>query len=85
MRGLADDLREAAHAWAEQTAQAQGLPAQVEQVDVLRDIAQLLGLRGDSGAPDRVQPGRVEAVEAAPAGSNDDMIEQGGDDLLLPG
>lgn len=45
-----EDLRSQARAWAEQTALAQGLPAQVERADVLRDIAQLLGLRAAAQA-----------------------------------
>lgn len=88
MSGLPDDLRQQAQAWAEATAVAQGFPARVERPDVLRSVAVLLGsdeARGDSGAPDRRKPRRVEAVEAPPAWSNDDMIEDGGDDLLLAG
>lgn len=84
--GLPDELRAQAHAWAEETAVAQGFPARVERPDVLRSVAVLLGGAAgseDSGAPDRRQPRRVEAVEAPPAWSNDDMIEDGGDDLLL--
>ena len=88
MSGLPDGLRERARAWAEATAAAQGFPARVERPDVLRAVAVLLGsdqARESSGTPDRRQPRRVEAVEAPPAWSNDDMIEDGGDDLLLPG
>ena len=88
MSGLPDDLREQARTWAETTAAAQGFPARVERADVLRSVAVLLGadeVREDSGAPDRRQPRRVEPVEAPPAWSNDDMIDDGGDDLLLPG
>ncbi len=88
MSGLPDDLREQARAWAEQTAAAQGFPARVESAEVLRSVAVLLG-GADAGSegsspPDRRQPRRVEAVEAPPAWSNDDMIEDSGDDLLLP-
>ena len=88
MSGLPDSLREQARAWAEATATAQGFPARVERPDVLRSVAVLLGsekVRQDSGAPDRRQPRRVEAVEAPPTWTNDDMIDDGGDDLLLPG
>jgi hypothetical protein len=79
--GLDDDLRAAAHRWAEETAQAQGLGPTVDG-EVLASVALLLGAKG-SGAPDRGKPGRVELVETGPAGANDDVIEDGGDDLLL--
>jgi hypothetical protein len=52
--GLDDELREAAAKWAEETAVAQGLPARVEDLDVLRNVCELLELRG-SDAPDRAQ------------------------------
>ena len=51
MPGLDDDLREAAHKWAEESATAQGLPERVEDLDVLRAVVELLELRSD--APDR--------------------------------
>jgi hypothetical protein len=86
--GLPDTLRQQARAWAEETAAAQGFPVRVERAEVLRSVAVLLGsdqARESSGAPDGRKPRRVEAVEAPPAWTNDDMIEDGGDDLLLPG
>jgi hypothetical protein len=52
--GLDDELREAAHQWAEETALAQGLPARVEDLDTLRNIVELLGLRA-SDAPDGLE------------------------------
>jgi hypothetical protein len=48
--GLDDNLREAAHRWAEESARAQGLPERVEDLDVLRCVVELLELRSD--APD---------------------------------
>jgi hypothetical protein len=48
--GLDDDLREAAHQWATESATAQGLPERVEDLDVLRAVVELLELR--LGAPD---------------------------------
>lgn len=89
LSGLTDDLRRQARAWADETAIAQGFPARVVRPDVLRSVAVLLG-RGRaeseaSGAPDRRKPRRVETIEAPPAWSNDDMIDDGGDDLLLAG
>jgi hypothetical protein len=67
-------LRAHAQAWAEETALAQGLPAKVADHDVLRSVAALLGLKG-SVAPNGGQPGRVEAVEAASTGADDDVLE----------
>jgi hypothetical protein len=84
MRGLPDDLRDRAHAWAERSAQAQGLGPTVEEGAVLRSVATLLD-RKRSGAPDRGQPGLVELVVARPSGANDQVIEDGSDDALLPG
>jgi hypothetical protein len=43
--GLDDSLRERAAKWAEETAIAQALPARIEDIEVLRDICELLGLR----------------------------------------
>ena len=74
MPGLDEQLRAQAQAWAEETALAQGLPARVADHDVLRDVAALLGLRG-SVAPDGAQAGGVEAVEAPPTRTDDDVLE----------
>lgn len=81
MRGLADDLRAIAHTWAEETAQAQRLGPKVAG-EVLAAVALLLGAKG-SDAPDGCEAGGVELVEPASAGADDDVIEDGGDDLLL--
>jgi hypothetical protein len=75
VRGLADELRAEAQAWAEETAQAQGLPAKVADHEVLRNVAALLGLKAASKAPDGLQPASVEAVEAAPARADDDVLQ----------
>ena len=74
MPGLDHQLRAQAQAWAEETALSQGLPARVADHDVLRDVAAPLGLKG-SVAPDGGQAGGVEAVEAPPAGADDDVLE----------
>src|SRR5204863_6236253 len=52
--GLDDDLSERAAKWAEETAVAQGLPARVEDIEVLRNVCELLGIC-ESDAPDRMQ------------------------------
>jgi hypothetical protein len=72
--GLDDRLRAQAQAWAEETALAQGLPAKVADHEVLRNVASLLGLKG-SVAPNGGQASGVEAVEAAPAGPDDDVLQ----------
>ena len=54
MPGLDDDLQERAASWAEETARAQGLPARVEDIEALRNVCELLGLRR-SDAPDRLE------------------------------
>jgi hypothetical protein len=83
--GRTDDLRAAAQEWAERTAAAQGLPPQVTQADVIRTVTVLLDIKPvRSGTPDRGKPRRIETVVTPSRGTNDDVIEDGGDDLLLP-
>lgn len=53
MRGLDDELREAAHRWAEETAVAQGLPPRVMDLAILRDVCELLGIRKAETATDQ--------------------------------
>lgn len=55
MPGLDDSLRERAAAWAEETACAQGLSRRIEDMEVLRNICELLGLR-ESDAPYGAKP-----------------------------
>ena len=76
MRGLDEKLEAQARAWAKETALAQGLPAKVEDHDVLREIATLLGLKGAGlVAPDGCEAGGVEAVVPPPAGADDDVLK----------
>jgi hypothetical protein len=72
--GLDDRLRGQAQAWAEEAALAQGLPAKVADHDVLRSVADLLGLKG-SVAPNGGQARGVEAVVTTPARADDDVLE----------
>ena len=82
MPGLDDDLRAAAHRWAEEGAQAQGLGPTVGG-EVLASVALLLGVKR-SGAPDGAKTRVVELPRAAHSGGADgQVIEDGGDDLLL--
>ena len=83
--GLTDDLRTRARQWAERSCLDQGLALKISDPRTLRDVAQLLGASVDgSDPPDRLQPGGVEAVVAAPAGADDDMVEDGSHDRVLP-
>jgi hypothetical protein len=78
---------EAVREWVEASCAAQGVPLKVADTTVLSAVAELLGVRQvvrRSDAPDRGEAGRVELVEAAPAGSDDDVIEHGRDDRMLP-
>lgn len=74
MLGLDEQLRARAHAWAEETALAQGLPAKVTDHEVLLNVAALLGLKG-SVAPNGRQTGGIEAVEAPPPRPDDDVLQ----------
>jgi hypothetical protein len=53
--GLDESLRERAAKWAEETAVAQGLPAKIEDLEVLRNVCELLGWR-ELDAPDGAKP-----------------------------
>jgi hypothetical protein len=53
--GLDESLLERAAKWAEEAAVAQGLPPKIEDMEVLRNVCELLGLR-ESDAPDRAEP-----------------------------
>lgn len=82
--GLTDDLRARARAWAERSCLDQQLPLKITDPRTLRDMAQLLGASVDrSDPPDGREPGGVEAVVAAPAGTDDDVVEDGSDDRVL--
>jgi hypothetical protein len=53
--GLDDSLRDRAAKWAEESAVAQGLPAKIEDLEVLRIVCELLGWR-ESDPPDGAKP-----------------------------
>lgn len=82
--GLTDDLRTRAREWAERSCLEQGLSVKVSDPRTLRDVAQLLRASVEgSDPPDGREPGGVEAVVPAPAGRDDDVVEDGGDDRVL--
>ena len=57
----------------------QGVPVKVSDPRTIAKVAELLR----SGAPDGRQARLVEAVVAAAARADDDVIEHGGDDRVL--
>ena len=73
-----------------------GLPVKVSDLAVLSAVAGLLGAAPGasrvaasgptrSDPPDRGEPAGVELVEAAAAGADDQVVEDSGDDPMLPG
>lgn len=82
------ELAEIAKAWAESTAQAQGLSECITDEAVIAQVAVLLGSGRQlvsSGAPDRLDAPRVELVSSPEGGRDDDPGENSGDDRSLPG
>lgn len=86
----------AARVWAAESCAGQGLPIRVCDLAVLSAVAGLLGAaHGGSrvaasrpaglGPPDRGEAGGVELVVAAPAGADDQVVEDSSDDRVLPG
>ena len=82
--GRPNDLSAHARAWVERSCLDQHLPIKITDSRRLREVAALLGACGRSDPPDGGEPGRVELVEAAPAGADDQVVEDGGDDPVLP-
>lgn len=74
--------------WVDASCAAQGVPIKVTDTKALGAVAELLGVRQvtrRSDAPDRGEARRVELVGAAPlAGLDDQVVEHGRDDGLLP-
>jgi hypothetical protein len=84
-RGLTDDLRTRARQWAERSCLEQGLALKISDPRTLRDVAQLLGASVEgSHPPDGIQARGIEAVVATAPGTDDDVVEDGGDDRVLP-
>lgn len=85
-------------AWVEASCASQGLPVRVADLGILAQVAGLLGAapgasrvarpagrRRGSGSPDGCEPVGVEAVVAASGGCDDEVVEDGGHDCVLPG
>ena len=82
---LTDDLVALARQWAERSCLDQGLAVKISDARMLRDVAQLLGARAEgSDPPDGGQAVGVEAVVPAPSGADDDVLEDGSHDRMLP-
>jgi hypothetical protein len=84
-RAPTPSLADQARRWVDQTCADQGLPSKVMDPRVLSDIAVLLCSGAESNSPVRRYTARVEDVAAPDPGTNDDRVEQGGDDCSLPG
>lgn len=95
--GRADITAEAVRAWVEASCAAQGLAVAVTDLGVVAQVAGLLGApsrpQADgapsgrpqrSDTPDGTEPAGVEPVEPAATGTDDEMVEDGGDDRVLP-
>ena len=82
---MTDHLREQARAWAERSCLDQGLAVKITDSRTLRDVASLLGVNlGGSDLPHGGQAVGIEAVVPAPTGADDHVVEDGGDDRVLP-
>ena len=82
--GLSDDLAALAREWAERSCLDQGLPVKIGDARTLRDVASLLGAKVERlDPPDGGKPGGVEAVVAPTTGTDDDVVDDGGDDGVL--
>lgn len=93
---MTDPTTVAARVWAEESCAAQGLPVKVSDLVVLAAVAGLLGAtHGESRVaassptrsdpPDRREAAGVELVETTPTGADNQVVEDGGDDPVLPG
>ncbi len=84
-------------AWVEASCASQDVPVQVADLGILAQVAGLLGgapgasrvspgrPASVSGAPNGAEAGVIEAVVAAPGGSDNDVVENSGDDRALTG
>jgi hypothetical protein len=74
--------------WAEQTAEAQGLPLAVLDPSVVQEVAVLLASgrqRQLSRAPDGIDAVRIEPITSSDGRLDHDSRKDGGDDGPLPG
>jgi len=90
------DLATRASAWVDASCAEQGVPVKITDPAVLSQVAGLLGAlpalcrqpvsgpAAPSGPPDGGKPGRIEAVEPLPAAADDNVVEDGGNDRVLP-
>jgi hypothetical protein len=88
---------EVVQAWVDASCSDAGLPVKVTDATVVVGVAAVLGVAPPraGGAPSAQPPASqlpdggeaagVEAVEASAAGGDDHVVEDGGDDRVLPG
>ena len=69
------------HARAIASAEAQGLPAKVQDPAILKQVAALA--KPTLAAPDEHDPGRIEGVASGSRGGDDSVVEDGRDDRGL--
>jgi hypothetical protein len=81
VRGLTDKQIAQVRALAVASAEAQGLPAKVEDAAILRQVAALV--RPGLAAPDEADPGRIDGVPSGRSGADHGVVEDGGDDRGL--
>jgi hypothetical protein len=81
MPGLTEKQLAQLRALAVASAEAQGLPARVQDAAILRRVAGLF--RPGLAAPGKGDAAGVEAVAAGNGGADDGVVEDGGDDRGL--
>jgi len=71
---------EEVRAWVEETCERQGVDPKVTDWQVLRRVAEILAT---SRPPGRRKPRRIEEVPAPDGGTDQNGVQDGGDDRLL--
>jgi hypothetical protein len=79
--GLTDSQIAEVRARAVSSAEAQGLPAKVQDASVLRQVAALV--RPGLGAPDEADARQVDGVAAGGGGADEGVVERRADDRGL--
>jgi hypothetical protein len=81
VRGLTDKQIAEIRARAVASAEAQGLPAKVQDRSILWQVAALV--KPQLAAPDERDPARIEGVASGSRGGDDSVVEDGRDDRGL--
>ena len=72
--------REVVRRWVESSCDRYGLPVEIDDAGILRQVVRLMGL----DAPDGSDPARIEPVVAAATSGDQKVISNGRDDRALP-